>query len=92
MVKINLKTYLAKEPICASCIMIWSTNIIAIIASAIGTALIPTQGSCLPFVTIFVFLFSTSTEFFSINIELVGFTAKLATIGWPVEIPPIIPP
>ena len=30
----------------------WSANVVAIIASPTGTALIPTQGSCLPLVEI----------------------------------------
>ena len=46
-------------------------------ASPIGTALIPTQGSCLPFVFIDVFLPFISTVSLSIKIELVGFTANL---------------
>ena len=37
-----------------------SQSVNAIIASAIGTALIPTQGSCLPFVLIVVGLFLIS--------------------------------
>jgi hypothetical protein len=31
-------------------------------------------------------------EFFSVNIELVGFTTNFAIIGCPEEIPPNIPP
>ena len=54
----------------------WSAKTHAIIASPTGTARIPTQGSCLPFVVT-----STSVPFLSIDlraerIELVGFTAN----------------
>ena len=44
-------------------------------ASAIGTALIPTQGSCLPFVRIVVVLLFLSTVFPVINMLEVGFSA-----------------
>ena len=65
---------------------------IAIIASATGTALIPTQGSCLPFVLILIASLFKLIEFFSVKIELVGFTTNLAIIGCPDDIPPNIPP
>ena len=52
----------------------------------------PTQGSCLPFVLILIGSFCKFIEFFSVKIELVGLTMNLATIGWPEEIPPNIPP
>ena len=52
-----------------------------IIASPIGTALIPTQGSCLPFTEIFVFLPFLSIVFLLVKIEEVGLTAKEATIS-----------
>ena len=61
-------------------------------ASAMGTARIPTQGSCRPFVT-------TSTgsplrliERPGIVILEVGFSAIVAIIGCPELIPPKIPP
>ena len=41
---------------------------------------------------VFTALFLISIEFLSIKIELVGFTTKRATKGWPVDIPPRIPP
>ena len=64
----------------------------ASIASPIGTALIPTHGSCRPLTEIFVFLPFLSTVFLLLIIEEVGLTAKEATISCPEEIPPRIPP
>ena len=52
----------------------------ASIASPIGTARIPTQGSCLPFTDILVFFPFLSIVFLLVSIEEVGFTAKEATI------------
>ena len=57
-----------------------------------GTALIPTQGSCLPFTEIDVFFPNLSIVFRDLRIDEVGFTAKEAIISWPVDIPPRIPP
>ena len=57
-----------------------------------GTALIPTQGSCLPIVFILVFFKFFVIVFFSLNTELVGLTIYLKIISWPEEIPPKIPP
>ncbi len=57
-----------------------------------GTALIPTHGSCLPLTEILVFfpfLFIVSLLF---KIEEVGLTANDAIISWPDEMPPKIPP
>ena len=51
-----------------------------IIASPIGTALIPTQGSCLPLTEIFVFLPFLSIVFLLVKIDDVGLTANEATI------------
>ena len=45
-------------------------------ASPIGTALIPTQGSCLPLTDIDVFLPNLSIVFLDFKIDEVGFTAK----------------
>ena len=61
-------------------------------ASPTGTALIPTQGSCLPVVWICTLLYFSSIVFFGLRIEEVGFTANLVIISCPVEIPPKIPP
>ena len=61
-------------------------------ASPIGTALIPTQGSCLPFTEIDVFLPNRSIVFLLVKIDEVGLTAKDTVISWPEEIPPSIPP
>ena len=41
-----------------------------------GTALIPTQGSCRPRTDIFVFFPNLSIVFLELSIEDVGFTAK----------------
>ena len=70
----------------------WSARTQAIIASPTGTALIPTQGSCLPFVTTSTSEPNLSIDFRGDRIELVGLTANLTTIGSPVVIPPRIPP
>ena len=64
----------------------------AIIASPTGTALIPTQGSCLPFVETVVEEPSLEIDFLSLKIEDVGLTANLVTISWPEVIPPKTPP
>ena len=50
-------------------------------ASPIGTALIPTQGSCLPFTEIEVFLPNRSIVFLLVKIDEVGFTAKDTVIS-----------
>ncbi len=52
----------------------------------------PTQGSWRPLVEISVLFPLTSIVLRGLKIEEVGFTAKRATIGCPVEIPPNIPP
>ena len=52
----------------------------------------PTQGSCLPFVLILIASLFKLIEFFSVKIELVGFTTNLAIIVCPDEIPPNMPP
>ncbi|GIT36118.1 MAG: hypothetical protein Ct9H300mP5_5870 [Candidatus Pelagibacterales bacterium] len=46
-----------------------------------GTALIPTQGSCRPFTDMDVFLPNLSTVFLLFKIEEVGLTAKETTIS-----------
>ena len=61
-------------------------------ASPIGTALIPTQGSCLPLTEIEVFFPNLSIVFLLVKIEEVGLTANETIISWPLEIPPRIPP
>ena len=61
-------------------------------ASPIGTALIPTHGSCLPFTEIFVFLPFLSIVLRLVKIDEVGLTAKEGIIFCPEEIPPSIPP
>ena len=52
-----------------------------VIAMPTGTALMPTQGSCLPIVLILVFLKFFVIVFFSLNTELVGLTMYLNTIS-----------
>ena len=64
----------------------------ASIASPIGTARIPTQGSCLPRTEIFVFFPLVSIVSRVFKIEDVGLTANDAIISCPVEILPQIPP
>ena len=57
-----------------------------------GTALIPTHGSWRPLTEIFVFFPFLSIVSLLVKIDEVGFTAKDATISYPDEIPPRIPP
>ena len=69
-----------------------SHKVSAIIASAIGTALMPTQGSCLPFVLIVVGLFLISTVLPGTKMLDVGLSAILTLRSCPVDIPPNVPP
>src|SRR5665811_2071962 len=64
----------------------------ATIASPMGTARMPTHGSWRPFVDTSVSLPVVSMVSRVLRIEEVGFTAKRATTGCPVEMPPRIPP
>src|SRR3977135_1253280 len=52
----------------------------------------PTQGSCLPWVSISTSLPSASAVRIGCKIELVGLTAKRMTMSCPVEMPPRMPP
>ena len=52
----------------------------------------PTHGSWRPGVLTLTSRPSASTLSTAASIELVGLTAKRATIGWPVEMPPRMPP
>ena len=61
-------------------------------ASATGTARIPTHGSWRPFVTTSVAWPVLVIDLRALKIDDVGFTANLATISCPVDIPPKIPP
>ena len=70
----------------------WSASTQASIASPTGTARMPTQGSWRPLVRSRSPAPTRSTVWRGVRIELVGFTAKRATIGWPVEMPPRMPP
>ena len=64
----------------------------ATIASPIGTARMPTQGSWRPLVETSVSWPDVSTVWRGVRIDEVGLTAKRATIGCPVEMPPRMPP
>src|SRR3984957_18230378 len=64
----------------------------AIIASPTGTARMPTQGSWRPLVTISTSAPDLSIVLRGLRMEEVGLTAKRATTGWPVEMPPNMPP
>ena len=64
----------------------------AIIASPIGTARMPTQGSCLPFVIISLSVPSLDIVCLGVKIDEVGFTAKRTIRSCPVLIPPKTPP
>ena len=80
------------RPICARWRRKASASTQATIASPTGAARMPTQGSCRPLVTISVSSPARVTVRRGDRIEDVGLTAKRATIGWPVEMPPRIPP
>src|SRR5262249_46150649 len=60
----------------------------ATMASPIGTARMPTQGSWRPLVLISVSAPYRSTVRRGVRIDEVGLTAKRQTIGCPVEMPP----
>ena len=61
-------------------------------ASATGTARIPTQGSWRPLVTTSVGSPALVIDLRALKIDEVGLTANLATISCPVDMPPRIPP
>ena len=61
-------------------------------ASATGAARMPTQGSWRPLVEISASSPAAVTVFMGTDTELVGLTAKRATMSWPVEMPPSTPP
>src|SRR5436190_9321055 len=82
----------APGPTCPRWRRQWSASTIAIMASPTGTARMPTQGSWRPLVEISASCPNRSTVRRGVRIDEVGFTAKRATIGWPVEMPPRIPP
>ena len=64
----------------------------ASIASPIGTARMPTQGSCRPLVDMSISAPALLIVRRGLRIDDVGFTAKRATTGWPLEMPPRMPP
>ena len=71
----------------------WSASTQASIASPTGTARMPTQGSWRPLVRdLGLRARRDPPSRRGVRIELVGFTANRATIGWPVEMPPRMPP
>ena len=57
-----------------------------------GTARMPTQGSCLPLVTTSISLPSMSKLFKGVRIEGVALMAIRPVIGAPLEMPPKMPP
>jgi hypothetical protein len=61
-------------------------------ASPTGTARMPTHGSWRPLVTISVSAPCLSIVWRGVRIDEVGLTANRATIDWPVEMPPRMPP
>ena len=70
----------------------WSASTQAIIASPTGTALMPTHGSWRPLVTISVSAPLLSMVRRGVRIDEVGLNATRATTGWPLEMPPRMPP
>jgi hypothetical protein len=70
----------------------WSISTSASIASAIGVARMPTQGSWRPCVSTMVGTPATSIECRGLRIELVGLIAIDTTMSCPVEMPPSTPP
>ena len=77
---------------CARCKSAWSIKTNAIMASAMGVALIPTQGSWRPFVSTKVGLPLLSIERRGTRTLEVGLMPIVTTISWPVEMPPRMPP
>src|ERR1043165_8996939 len=77
---------------CARCSRAWSMSTSAIMASAIGVALMPTQGSCRPLVSTVTGLPCLSIDRRGTRILEVGLIPIVTTISCPVEIPPRIPP
>ena len=61
-------------------------------ASAMGVARMPTQGSCRPVVAISVSLPATSMVLPGMRMLEVGFKAMLTRMSWPLEMPPRVPP
>lgn len=64
----------------------------AVIASAMGTARMPTQGSWRPLVITSTGSLFKFTERPAMVMLEVGFKAMVAIIGWPELMPPKIPP
>src|SRR5512132_3077762 len=80
------------QPHCARCRSRWSASTSATIASATGTPRMATQGSCRPLVEISASSPWTVTVCCGTSTELVGLTAIRATMSWPEEMPPRVPP
>src|SRR3546814_422640 len=80
------------SPHCARWRRAWSISTSASIASQIGVARMPTQGSWRPVVTISTALLSTSTPSTGNRRLEVGLNATEHTTCWPLDIPPRMPP
>ena len=80
------------SPHCARWRSAWSMSTRASMASAMGVARMPTQGSWRPKVSTVEGLPARSMLALGLRIELVGLMAMLATMSWPVEMPPSMPP
>ena len=73
--------------------IMWSASTMAVDDSLTTVTLGQMHGSCLPLISIFLFsILEMSTEDWHFEIEGVGLTAILETIGIPLVMPPIIPP
>src|SRR5581483_2277383 len=77
---------------CARWRSAWSINTNATIASAIGTARMPTQGSCRPLLRICTSSPARFTLWPGFRMLDVGFSAIEASTSCPLEIPPSMPP
>ena len=80
------------SPHCARWRSAWSISTSATIASQIGVARMPTQGSWRPVVTTSTHCRATSTLSTGRRRLEVGLNATEQRTGWPVEMPPRMPP
>src|SRR6185312_2204394 len=76
----------------ARCRKAWSMSVSASMASAIGTARIPTTGSWRPCTLTSADSPRRSTVLPSSRMLEAGLMARLTTMSWPVEMPPRMPP
>ncbi len=82
----------ATSPHWARCASTWSITTSASIASTMGVARMPTQGSWRPKVSTTVGWPARSMERRGVRMELVGLIATDTRRSWPVEMPPSTPP